>query len=344
MAGDNPQLSRHARHLSLAQVGNDGQRRIEQGSVLLIGVGGIGCAAASYLAASGVGNLLLCDFDTVDVTNLGRQVLYGPGDVDKLKARCAAEHLANINPDIRITPLTERLDDDELAARVSQVDVVLDCCDNFATRFQVSDACVAAARCLISGAAIRFEGQIAVFGPGYQDSPCYRCLYSDADESLENCAGNGVLGPVPGVIGTMMAVETLKHLAGIASPRGILRLYDAASGESSSVTIKKRPHCPGSDTCLLYEPALVKRDRHMRAISAVLFVSGDYRPHGGLQQRAPTAGSNRTLCGVRSSGIVTKIRPEPFLGFGQRDALTISVGLDLITIDPADCKVTRIRV
>ena len=245
MAGDNPQLSRHARHLSLAQVGNDGQRRIEQGSVLLIGVGGIGCAAANYLAASGVGNLLLCDFDTVDVTNLGRQVLYGPGDVDKLKASCAAEHLANINPDIRITPITERLNGDELAARVSQVDVVLDGCDNFATRFQVSDACVAAARCLISGAAIRFEGQIAVFGPGYQDSPCYRCLYSDADESLENCAGNGVLGPVPGVIGTMMAVETLKHLAGIASPRGILRLYDAASGESSSVTIKKRRDCQG---------------------------------------------------------------------------------------------------
>lgn len=245
MAGDNPQLSRHARHLSLAQVGNDGQRRIEQGSVLLIGVGGIGCAAANYLAASGVGNLLLCDFDTVDVTNLGRQVLYGPGDVDKLKASCAAEHLANINPDIRITPITERLNGDELAARVSQVDVVLDGCDNFATRFQVSDACVAAARCLISGAAIRFEGQIAVFGPDYQDSPCYRCLYSDADESLENCAGNGVLSPVPGVIGTMMAVETLKYLAGIASPRGILRLYDAASGESSSVSIKKRRDCQG---------------------------------------------------------------------------------------------------
>jgi len=245
MAADNPQLTRHARHFSLAQVGGDGQRRIDGGSVLLIGVGGIGCASASYLAASGVGHLLLCDFDTVDVTNLGRQVLYGPGDVDKLKASCAAEHLANINPDIRITSITERLDGDELAARVSQVDVVLDGCDNFATRFQVNDACVTASRCLISGAAIRLEGQIAVFGPDYQDSPCYRCLYQEADESLENCAGNGVLGPVPGVIGTMMAVETLKYLAGIASPRCILRLYDAASGASSSVSIKKRRDCQG---------------------------------------------------------------------------------------------------
>lgn len=245
MAGDNPQLSRHARHIALAQIGSSGQQRIKQGAVLLIGVGGIGCAAASYLAASGVGNLLLCDFDTVDVTNLGRQVLYGPGDVGKLKANCAAEHLANINPDIRITSITERLNGDQLAATISRVDVVLDGCDNFATRFQISDACVVAARCLISGAAIRLEGQMAVFGPDYGDSPCYRCLYSDADESLENCAGHGVLGPVPGVIGTMMAVETLKHLAGIASPRGILRLYDAASGESSSVSIQKRPDCQG---------------------------------------------------------------------------------------------------
>ena len=245
MSGDISHLSRHARHLALAQVGSAGQEQIAAGTALLIGVGGIGCATASYLASSGVGNLLLCDFDTVDATNLGRQLLYGPGDIGKLKASCAAARLAEINPDIRITPITERLGDSELAGSVGQVDVVLDGSDNFATRFQVNDACVASARCLISGAAIRLEGQIAVFGPDYNASPCYRCLYQEADESLENCAGNGVLAPVPGVIGTLMAVEALKHLAGIESPRGVLRLYDGVSGDFRSVTISKRAECKG---------------------------------------------------------------------------------------------------
>lgn len=228
-------LSRHARHLALTQVGAAGQERIGHGTALLIGVGGIGCPAASYLAASGVGHLVLCDFDTVDVTNLGRQILYGPGDIGKPKAEVAAERLAAMNPDIRITSVDKRLDDDALAAYVSSADVVLDGSDNFATRFQVNDACVAASTCLISGAAIRLEGQIAEFGPDYAASPCYRCLYKEADESLENCAGNGVLGPVPGAIGTLMAIEALKFLAGIESPRGVLRLFDAKSGEFRAV-------------------------------------------------------------------------------------------------------------
>ena len=237
-------LSRHARHLALTQVGAAGQERIGHGTALLIGVGGIGCPAASYLAASGVGHLVLCDFDTVDVTNLGRQILYGPGDIGKPKAEVAAERLAAMNPDIRITSVDKRLDDDALAAYVSSADVVLDGSDNFATRFQVNDACVAASTCLISGAAIRLEGQIAEFGPDYAASPCYRCLYKEADESLENCAGNGVLGPVPGAIGTLMAIEALKFLAGIESPRGVLRLFDAKSGEFRAVKITKRDDCP----------------------------------------------------------------------------------------------------
>jgi adenylyltransferase/sulfurtransferase len=237
-------LSRHARHLALTQVGAAGQERIGHGTALLIGVGGIGCPAASYLAASGVGHLVLCDFDTVDVTNLGRQILYGPGDIGKPKAEVAAERLAAMNPDIRITSVDKRLDDDALAAYVSSADVVLDGSDNFATRFQVNDACVAASTCLISGAAIRLEGQIAEFGPDYAASPCYRCLYKEADESLENCAGNGVLGPVPGAIGTLMAIEALKFLAGIESPRGVLRLFDAKSGEFRALGIAKRDDCP----------------------------------------------------------------------------------------------------
>lgn len=240
-----PTPSRHARHFALSQLGETGQRRIGNGSALLIGVGGIGCASASYLASSGVGRLLLCDFDTIDPTNLDRQMLYGPDDVGLRKADCAAARLEHINPDVEYVPIGKRLADDELLDAVSSVDVVLDGCDNFATRFQVSDACVKAARTLISGAAIRLEGQLSVFGPDYSESPCYRCLYDEADESLEDCAGNGVLAPVPGVIGTLMAVEALKSLAGIESPRGILRLYEGVSGEFRAVSIAKRAGCAG---------------------------------------------------------------------------------------------------
>ena len=237
-------LSRHARHLALAQVGAAGQKRISNATALLIGVGGIGCPAASYLAASGVGHLVLCDFDTVDATNLGRQILYGPDDIGKPKAEVAAARLATINPDIEITAVDRRLDDQALAAYVCKANVVLDGSDNFATRFQVNDACVESETCLISGAAIRLEGQVTEFGPDYSTSPCYRCLYKEADESLENCAGNGVLGPVPGAIGALMAVEALKFLAGMESPRGVLRLFDATSGEFRAVAVKKRGDCP----------------------------------------------------------------------------------------------------
>ena len=243
MSDNSPHLDRHARHVALPQVGSDGQARIAGATALLIGVGGIGCAAASYLTASGIGQLILCDFDTVDPTNLGRQILYGPDDVGELKAIIAAERLAITNPEIQISPIIDRLDGEALVEAVGQADVVLDGCDNFATRFQVSDACVAQNRCLVTGSAIRLEGQVAVFGPDYDTSPCYRCLYQEADESLENCSGNGVLGPVPGVIGTLMAVEALKYLVGIESPRGMLQLYEAGSGVFQSVRIDKRNDC-----------------------------------------------------------------------------------------------------
>ena len=238
-------MSRHARHIALAQVGADGQQKITDASVLLIGVGGIGCAAASYLVSSGVGHVVLNDFDTVDETNLGRQVLFGPDDLGQSKADVAVRKLGALNPDIRVSAIRNRLDAEAMAKAIEQVDVVLDGSDNFATRFLVNDACVNTGRCLISGAAIRLEGQLAVFGPDYNESSCYRCLYEDADESLENCAGNGVLSAVPGVIGTLMAVEALKYLAGIGSPRGVLQLYDAGNGGFQSVNIAKRDGCPG---------------------------------------------------------------------------------------------------
>jgi molybdopterin/thiamine biosynthesis adenylyltransferase len=244
MSDSRPIPDRHARHVALPQVGSDGQARISNATALLIGVGGIGCATATYLASSGVGHLMICDFDTVDPTNLGRQVLFGPADVGELKATVAAERLASCNPDIEITPIIDRLSDEALAEAVAKADVVLDGSDNFATRFQVNEACVAAKRCLISGSTIRLEGQVVVFGPDYKTSPCYRCVYSAADESLENCAGNGVLAPVPGVIGSMMAVEALKFLVGLTSPRGVLQLYDAGSGGFHSAQIGKHPKCP----------------------------------------------------------------------------------------------------
>ena len=230
--------------MALAQVGAQGQERIAAASALVVGVGGLGCAAATYLASAGVGQLFLADFDTVDATNLGRQVLFDPGDIGEAKAAVAADKLAQQNPAIRVRPITERLDNAALRAAVAKAAVVLDCTDNFATRFQVNDACVAGGRCLVSGSAIRFEGQLAVFGPDYEVSPCYRCLYTEADESLLDCAGNGVFAPVPGVIGTMMAVEALKFLAGLDSPRGTLRLYEGDSGRFHSVKIPKRADCP----------------------------------------------------------------------------------------------------
>ena len=237
-------MTRDARHLALPQVGASGQQRIADGRVLLIGVGGIGCAAAAYLASSGVGHITVCDFDTVDETNLGRQVLYAQGHIGELKAEVAATRLRKINPAIEVEAISKRLTGDALVAAVAAVDVVLDGCDNFATRFQVNDACVAESRRLISGSAIRLEGQLAVFGPDYSESPCYRCLYADADESLGDCAGNGVLAPVPGVVGTLMAVECLKFLAGIAPPAPLLRLYDGTASEFRHLGVSKRPDCP----------------------------------------------------------------------------------------------------
>lgn len=234
---------RGARHIALDRLGATGQQRIESSTALIVGLGGIGCAVASYLASSSVGHLMLSDFDTIDATNLGRQVLYGPDDIGKAKTDAAIAKLAAINPDIRLTGIPERLRDDALLAAVSEADVVLDGCDNFATRFLINDACVREGTCLVSGAAIRFEGQVAVFGPDYESSPCYRCLYQEADESLENCSGNGVLASVPGVIGTTMATEALKHFAGLPVRTGQLNLYDAMNSQWRSVGIRKRNDC-----------------------------------------------------------------------------------------------------
>ncbi len=236
-------LSRDARHLALPQVGAEGQARIAAGRVLLIGAGGLGNAVAAYLAAAGVGELVVADFDRVDESNLGRQFLFGPADVGERKVDVLARRLGEINPDTRVSRAPRRVDESSADELVGPADVVLDGSDNFRTRFVVADACVRHGKALVAGSAIRLEGQVETFGPDYDESPCYRCVYTEADESLEDCAGNGVFSPVPGVVGTLMAVDALKLLAGLPVQRGHLTLFDGISSEFRSVRVKKAVDC-----------------------------------------------------------------------------------------------------
>jgi len=234
---------RYARQVALADVGEAGQARIGAGSALIVGLGGLGCPAAQFLATSGIGSLVLNDFDRVDETNLPRQILYTADDVGKLKVDAAAARLRALNPKVKVTTLPERLDGAALESAVAAAAVVLDGSDNFATRLAVNRACVARRVPLVSGAAVRLEGQIAVF-PSRSGDPCYSCLYDDEDEWLGDCQGNGVLAPVPGVIGTLMAAEALKLLLGWDSDlHGRLLLWDAKSGEWRGVALRKDPEC-----------------------------------------------------------------------------------------------------
>jgi adenylyltransferase/sulfurtransferase len=234
---------RYARQIALPEIGERGQETLGKATALIVGLGGLGCPAAQYLATSGVGRLLLNDFDRVDETNLPRQILYGPDDVGRLKVEAAKARLLALNPAVEIVCLAERLEAGALEAAVARSDVVLDGSDNFPTRFAVNRACVARGVPLVSGAAVRLEGQIAVF-PNRPGMPCYSCLYDDEDEWLGDCQGNGVLAPVPGVIGTLMGAEALKVLLGLDSAlRNRLLLWDAKRGEWQSVALARDPDC-----------------------------------------------------------------------------------------------------
>jgi adenylyltransferase/sulfurtransferase len=238
--------TRYARHIVLPEFGREGQQRLSEARVLLVGLGGLGCPAAQMLASSGIGTLHLNDFDTVDVSNLPRQFLFRLEDAGRPKVEVAASRLAAMNPEVSIEIHNRRLDKAALAALLPRVDIVLDGTDNFSTRFAVSDACVDAGKPLVSGAAIRLEGQVAVFmndGKG----PCYRCIYNDEDEFLGDCQGNGVLAPVTAVIGATMALEAIKVLAGLHSGPPILQLWDAGSGEWTRVAIRRNPNCAYCD-------------------------------------------------------------------------------------------------
>jgi len=213
--------------------------------VLMVGLGGLGSPAALYLVAAGVGRLLLNDFDQVDASNLQRQILYRDGDVGRSKTQAAAESLAVLNPHCELERLEGRLDTAALTSVLQRVDLVLDGSDNFGARFALNAACVAAGKPLISGAAIRYEGQLAVFDVRDAGSACYACLYEEAGEELEDCQRNGVLAPLTGVMGSLMAVEALKLLTGVGRPlTGSLLRYDALSGETRYTSLKRDPACP----------------------------------------------------------------------------------------------------
>jgi adenylyltransferase/sulfurtransferase len=240
------QLLRYSRHILLPEVGIEGQEALLASHALVIGAGGLGSPAALYLATAGVGRITLADSDTVDLTNLQRQVLHSTASVGKAKAVSGKETIAAYNPGIEVVALEARAEGALLDELVASADVVLDCCDNFATRHAVNRACVKHATPLVSGAAIRFDGQISVFDLREPDAPCYHCLFPEGQDLEElRCAVTGVFAPLTGIIGTMQAAETLKLLAGIGEPlNGRLLLVDALSMQWRSIKLARDPECP----------------------------------------------------------------------------------------------------
>lgn len=242
---DDTQLLRYSRHLLLDQIGVEGQERILKSRALVIGAGGLGSPAALYLASAGIGHLTLADGDTVDLTNLQRQILHTQQRVGELKAVSGKTALAEVNPEVQVETITRRLVGDDLEAAVAAADVVLDCCDNFATRHAVNRACVRHRKPLVSGAAIRFDGQLSVFDPRRANSPCYHCLFPEGEDAEEiRCAVMGVFAPLTGIIGSMQAAEALKLVAGCGEPViGRLLLLDGLSMEWRSVKFGRDPGC-----------------------------------------------------------------------------------------------------
>ena len=243
---DDAQLLRYSRHILLSELGVDAQERFGQASALIVGIGGLGNPVAQFLAAAGVGTLTLVDADRVDLTNLQRQILFDMSAVGRPKVDAATARIASINPEVRVVPTAARVGDGELAPLVAAADVVVDCSDNFATRHSVNRACVAAGKPLVSGAAIRFDGQVAVFDARDPASPCYHCLFGEGEEFEETrCATMGVFAPLVGIIGATQAAEALKLIARTGrSLASRLLLLDALTMEWRDVRVIKDPNCP----------------------------------------------------------------------------------------------------
>jgi adenylyltransferase/sulfurtransferase len=240
------QLLRYSRHILLDEMGIEAQERLLAATVLVVGAGGLGSPAAMYLASAGVGRILLADGDTVDLTNLQRQILHRTDRVGSPKAESGRRSLLELNPGIEVVPLAARLEGRALRDAVARSTVVLDCCDNFATRHAVNRACFEAGVPLVSGAAIRFDGQLAVFDPRRADSPCYHCLFPEGQDLEEvRCATMGVFAPLTGIIGTMQAAEALKLAGGFGVPMtGRLLLLDARTMGINEIRVPRDPGCP----------------------------------------------------------------------------------------------------
>ncbi len=243
---DDHQLLRYSRHLLLDEIGIEAQQRLLSASALVIGAGGLGCPAALYLAAAGVGRILLADPDTVDLTNLQRQILHREDTLGQAKVLSAQRSLQAINAQVEVIPIAERLTGEPLAAAVRACQVVLDCSDSFETRHAVNRACRAASVPLVSGAAIRFDGQVAVFDPRDRECACYHCLFPESQQVEEvRCATMGVFAPLTGIIGTIQAAEALKLLGGFGAPlRSTLLLVDARTMQFRQFSVPRDPDCP----------------------------------------------------------------------------------------------------
>ena len=239
------EVLRYSRHLIMPEVGMQGQLKLKQAKVLLVGTGGLGAPLGLYLAAAGVGRIGLVDFDTVDYTNLQRQVLFGTSDVGRPKIEAAAGHLRNLNPEIQVDQFETRLTSENALDILRDYDIVVDGTDNFPTRYLVNDACVLLGKPNVYGSIFRFEGQITVFG--YPGGPCYRCLYPEPPPPglVPSCAEGGVLGVLPGIVGTIQAAETLKLIIGVGEALiGRLLLFDALRMTFRALKLRKNPQCP----------------------------------------------------------------------------------------------------
>lgn len=237
-------FSRHGRQVILREVGVHGQQLLRDSAVLVVGLGGLGSAAALYLAGAGVGRLLVADRDRVEPSNLQRQVLYRSGDLGRAKTEAARAQLAALDASVAVEAFEGRLEPARLRAMVEGADVVLDCTDNFPTRFAINAACVRARKPLVSGAAIRFEGQLAVFDARRADGACYACLFPEAGEAQETCEEAGILGPVAGAIGSLQALAALKLLLGRNADVNRLRIWNALDMEWRTVAFARDPACP----------------------------------------------------------------------------------------------------
>ncbi len=239
------ELLRYSRHILLEEIGIEGQARIRASRMLVVGAGGLGSPVAMYLASAGVGQITLADPDDVDLTNLQRQILHTTQRIGQAKAVSGAAALHALNPQVAVLPLIERLDTARLAELVAAHDMVLDCCDNFATRHAVNRACVVASKPLVSGAAIRFDGQVSVFDTRSEQAPCYHCLFPEGEDVEEvRCAVMGVFAPMTGIVGTIQAAEALKLAAGVGSSLASrLLLIEGKSMRFTEIAVPRDPGC-----------------------------------------------------------------------------------------------------